>query len=68
MPPLYEHVADVIQARVVAGVLRTGDQLPSIADLAVEFEVGQTTIKEALRLLRWRGIVRGQPGKATYIA
>lgn len=66
--PLYDQVANAIRAQVRAGVRKPGEQLPTIPDLAAEFSVGITTIKLALLILRREGIVRGQPGKATYIA
>lgn len=66
--PLYDQVANAIRAQVRAGVRKPGERLPTIPDLAVEFSVGITTIKLALLILRREGVVRGQPGKATYIA
>ena len=66
--PLYEQIAATIKARVAAGVLKPGEQLPTTREMAAEFEVGETTMKMALRRLRWDGVVVGQPGKAIYIA
>lgn len=66
-PPLYQRVIDAILAEVEAGTLKSGDQLPSITQLAERHEVSPTTVKSALMILRARGVVRGQQGKATYI-
>lgn len=66
--PLYEQVAGLIRAQIAAGVRTPGERLPSIVQLAADFDVGTTTIKTALMILRHDGIVRGQPGKATYVA
>jgi DNA-binding GntR family transcriptional regulator len=66
--PLYEHVANQLRAQVQAGVRKPGERLPTIPALAAEFDVGITTVKLALLILRREGVVRGQPGKATYVA
>ena len=66
MSAYYQRVIDHITSNIDAGVYEPGVPLPSIAKLAQELGVGQTTVKSALQILRDRGIVRGQPGKATY--
>ncbi|HEU0239023.1 MAG TPA: winged helix-turn-helix domain-containing protein [Micromonosporaceae bacterium] len=66
--PLYMVVVNTITAQVRAGVRKPGERLPSIVELAAEFDVSPSTIKTALMILRERGVVVGQQGKATYIA
>jgi GntR family transcriptional regulator len=63
-----QRVIDGIIGQIRLGVLRPGDRLPSIRDLAVEYVVGQTTVKTALGLLKVMGWVRGHQGKATFVA
>lgn len=65
--PHWERVADDIANRVRKGELRPGDQLPSIGALADHYLVGRSTIKTALLTLRQRGVIRGEPGRGTYI-
>lgn len=66
--PDYERVVRHITARVKAGELRPGDQLPSYRELAEEFEVSVSTVQQALRILRVTGVVEGHPGKGTFVA
>jgi DNA-binding GntR family transcriptional regulator len=66
--PLYQRVVDDVTARIKAGELKPGQRLPTINDLAAEYEVGTTTIKTALMMLRASGVVVGQQGKAVYVA
>ena len=61
--PAYRQIANVIEERIVARSLRTGDPLPSEMDLARQFGVNRSTIREAIRELETHGLlgrVRGE--------
>jgi len=61
--PAYRQIANVIEQRIVARSLRTGDPLPSETDLARQFGVNRSTIREAIRELEIHGLlgrVRGE--------
>jgi GntR family transcriptional regulator, transcriptional repressor for pyruvate dehydrogenase complex len=61
--PAYRQIANVIEQRIVARSLRTGDPLPSEVDLARQFGVNRSTIREAIRELETHGLlgrVRGE--------
>lgn len=64
----YERVIDTITERVESGQYPPGGKLPSISQLAVEFNTSQTTIKNAQMVLRRIGVLRGHPGKGVYVA
>ena len=55
--PAYRQIANVIEERIVARVLRTGDLLPSETDLARQFGVNRSTIREAIRELETHGLL-----------
>jgi GntR family transcriptional repressor for pyruvate dehydrogenase complex len=62
--PAYRQIANVIEARIVARSLRTGDPLPSETDLARQFGVNRSTIREAIRELETHGLLgRGRGEK-----
>jgi DNA-binding GntR family transcriptional regulator len=63
--PDFERVIAGLAARIAAG--KPGDRLPSIVALAREYRVGQTTVKDALRILKREGAIRTHPGKGTFI-
>jgi DNA-binding FadR family transcriptional regulator len=44
-------VATEVRARIAEERLREGDRLPSLAELASEFEISRPTLREALRIL-----------------
>ncbi len=57
-----EQIAQSIQDRVLRGQVATGDRLPSEKDLAEEFRVSRTVIREAMRLLESAGFVEIRKG------
>jgi GntR family transcriptional repressor for pyruvate dehydrogenase complex len=64
---LYEQIVNQIEARIAAGDLKVGDRLPSEFELAEQFEVSRTAIREAVKILRQKGLVDILPGKGTYV-
>lgn len=54
---LFEHVAAHLEAQILAGKLRPGDQLPPERDLQLSFGVGRPAIREALISLQKAGLV-----------
>ena len=61
-------VATEIRARIAEGRLRDGDRLPSLADLAIEFDISRPTLREALRILEMEFLLdlrTGDRGGAT---
>ena len=53
----FEEVSSQIKKLVFEGVLKPGDRLPSETELAVRFNVGRQTIREALRILELSGFI-----------
>ena len=66
-PSDYQRVVDDIAAKIEAGTLRKGDRLPSIVQLAAEYETSRTTVKTALLILGQRKLTEGHQGKATFV-
>jgi DNA-binding FadR family transcriptional regulator len=62
--PAYRQIANLIEQRIVDRSLRTGDPLPSEADLARQFGVNRSTMREAIRELETHGLLgRSRGGK-----
>jgi DNA-binding FadR family transcriptional regulator len=62
--PAYRQIANVIEQRIVDRSLRAGDPLPSETDLARQFGVNRSTIREAIRELETHGLLgRGRGEK-----
>jgi DNA-binding FadR family transcriptional regulator len=63
-PPAYRQIANLIEQRIVERSLRTGDALPSESDLARQFGVNRSTVREAIRELEIQGLLgRGRGEK-----
>ncbi|MCX7028088.1 MAG: FadR/GntR family transcriptional regulator [Spirochaetes bacterium] len=72
---LYEQIADSLEKAILqsgAGVFAEGetiieDKLPSEQTLAVKFGVSRTVIREALKLVKERGLIELRTGEGSYI-
>lgn len=64
---LYEQVAEQIRAQILSGELHTGDQLPSERQLAQQYSVSRTAIREAVKILREKGLVEVHLGRGTFV-
>ena len=61
--PAYRQIANLIEQRIVERTLRTGDALPSETDLARQFGVNRSTIREAIRELEVHGLLGRERGE-----
>jgi GntR family transcriptional repressor for pyruvate dehydrogenase complex len=53
--------------RVLSGALVAGDRLPSERQLALEFGASRPMIREALRSLTERGLIRVEPARGAFV-
>jgi GntR family transcriptional repressor for pyruvate dehydrogenase complex len=60
--PAYGRVAAAIEQKILARSLRPGDLLPTETDLARQFGVNRSTVREALRRLESSGLVGREAG------
>lgn len=60
----FEQVAGQIRQRIASGSLRPGDKLAPERELAIQFKVGRNAIREALRDLEGKGILRLEKGRS----
>ncbi|MBW4656685.1 MAG: FadR family transcriptional regulator [Kaiparowitsia implicata GSE-PSE-MK54-09C] len=63
-----EQVSHRLAAMVQAGILRTGDELPSERELAATLEVSRETVRGAIQMLAAIGMVEISQGSRTRIA
>jgi DNA-binding GntR family transcriptional regulator len=66
--PLKQQIVDHISGLVERGELAPGEKLPAGRDLAEEWEVGYSTITDAIAVLRDRGVLVTGQGKGTFVA
>lgn len=64
---LYEKIVDQIENRILKGDLEPGDKLPPEPELAKQFSVSRTAIREAMKALSQKGLIVVQPGRGTFV-
>jgi len=64
---IYEVVIDELLHMIRAGKLKQGEKLDSVQQLAENFQVGRSAIREALSALRVMGLVDMRQGEGTYV-
>lgn len=66
--PMYAQIMDQIVAKVMAGVWKPGDALPSIRELAGDGRVSVITVKRAYMELERAGVIVTWHGKGSFVA
>jgi len=64
---LYEQIVQQIEESVLDGTLKEGAQLPAERDLALQFGVSRTAVREAIKTLHEKGLVEAMPGRGTFV-
>lgn len=64
---IYEEVTDSLLEMIKNGQLKAGNKLDSVEQMAKNFGVGRSAIREALSGLRAMGLVEMRQGEGTYI-
>ena len=65
--PIYTQIVNQVQSQIASGVLKPGDQLPTVRALAEELRVNFNTVARAYRFLDEARIISTQQGRGTYI-
>lgn len=64
---LYEQIVDQIEALILDGKLKPGDKLPSETELAEQFSVSRTAVREAMKALIHKGLISSYSGRGTFV-
>lgn len=65
---LADQVADRLMQLIADGTFKAGDRLPSEPELMKQFDVGRSSIREAIGALSLTGILKVRPGQGTHVA
>lgn len=65
--PIYLQIVEAVQRLVATGLLKPGDQLPTVRQLAVDLRVNPNTIARAYLELDRHGVISSQQGRGTYV-
>ncbi len=64
---LTRRTAEALRLRIIEGSLRSGEQLPTEKELAAEFRVSRTVVREAVAGLRADGMVEARHGVGVFV-
>lgn len=64
---LYEQIVQQVEESIHKGALKPGNQLPPERELAQQFGVSRTAVREAVKALREKGLVEAYPGRGTFV-
>jgi GntR family transcriptional regulator len=66
--PVYRQLIDQVRAGVASGTLSSGDQLPTVRQLAVDLTINPNTVMRAYRELELGGMLETHQGTGTFIS
>ncbi len=65
--PIYTQIGEQLRARIEAGELQDGEQLPTVRQLADDLQVNFNTVARAYRMLDEQGWISTQHGRGTFV-
>jgi DNA-binding transcriptional regulator YhcF (GntR family) len=65
--PVYRQIIDQVLLGIASGTLASGDQLPTVRQLAVDLAINPNTVVRAYRELEIRGTLETHQGTGTFI-
>jgi GntR family transcriptional regulator, transcriptional repressor for pyruvate dehydrogenase complex len=65
--PAYQMISGVVERRILGGELAPGTMLPTETELAAQFGVNRSTVREAIRLLEQEGLVERRGSKRLHV-
>ena len=66
--PVYRQIIDQVRGGIASGMLRAGDQLPTVRQLAVDLAINPNTVVRAYRELELGGLLETHQGTGTFIS
>lgn len=65
--PIYTQIGDGIREQIRTGILRSGDKLPSVRELATQLTINPNTIQRSYRELEMQGWIASVTGKGSFV-
>ena len=66
--PIYAQIIDSFKEQITTGILKTGDKLPSVRELAADLAINPNTIQRSYRALEAEGWIVTVPGKGCFVS
>src|SRR5579864_7517429 len=65
--PTYLQLVQQVRQTIRLGILRPGDQLPTVKEVVGSLAINPNTVLKAYRELEHAGLVEGRPGVGTFV-
>ncbi len=65
---VYEQLIEQMERFILSGILKSGDQIPSVRSLSVDLSVNPNTIQKAYSQMDAKGMIYSVPGKGCFIS
>ncbi len=65
--PAYRQIIDQVRHAIHLGILRPGDQLPTVREVVRQITINPNTVHRAYRELELQGLTEGRTGSGTFI-
>lgn len=66
--PIYEQIKGKLKELIIGGVLKEGDKLPSVRELATSLTINPNTIQKAYRELEAEGYIYSMAAKGSFVS
>jgi DNA-binding transcriptional MocR family regulator len=63
----YQAIARTIREQIVAGKYTPGEKIPSIRQLAIDFQCNKLTVHRAFEMLKQEGLIENRVGSGSYV-
>ena len=65
--PAYRQLVDQVRQALRLGILRPGDQLPTVREVVRQIAINPNTVHRAYRELEQQGLTEGRQGSGTFV-
>lgn len=65
--PIYEQIVRQVKHAITTGALKTGEQLPTVRELASQLVINPNTVARAYRELERAGLLESTTGRGTFV-
>lgn len=65
---ILEQVMKKIQEMIASGEYKVGDKLPNESDLADRLGVGRSSVREALKIFNYLGVLESKTARGTFVS
>ncbi len=66
--PIYRQLVQQIENGILGGILKPGEQLPTVREVALELTVNPNTVARAYHELEHRAILQSYQGRGTFVS